>query len=121
MEITTLEQSKVFKGLGTFPETFTIRLSEDAKPFALFTSRNVPIPLRKKVEKELARMESLLRRNGRGPQTARRRPHLLNESVQREMHPLPKVDNTLAQLAGATTFSKLNANSGFWQMRAPKS
>ena len=32
------------------------------------------------------------------------------------MHPLPKVDNILAQLAGATVFSKLDANSGFWQV-----
>ena len=51
VEITTLEQSKVFKGLGTFPETFTIRLSEDVKPFALFTPRNVPILLRKRLRK----------------------------------------------------------------------
>ena len=35
----------------------------------------------------------------------------LNESVLREVHPLPKVDETLALLAGATTLSKLDANS----------
>ena len=40
----------------------------------------------------------------------------LNEAVQREVHPLPKVDETLAQLSGATIFSKLDANSGFWQI-----
>ncbi len=40
----------------------------------------------------------------------------LNRSVLRETHPLPKVDETLAQLAGAKTFSKLDANSGFWQI-----
>ena len=34
----------------------------------------------------------------------------------REVHPLPKVDDTLAQMAGATVFSKLNANCGFWQI-----
>ena len=34
----------------------------------------------------------------------------------REVHPLPKVDDTLAQLAGAKVFSKLDANSGFWQI-----
>ena len=36
----------------------------------------------------------------------------LNESVLREVHPLPKVDDTLAQLSGATVFTKLDANSG---------
>ena len=40
----------------------------------------------------------------------------LNERVLIEVHLLPKVDVTLAQLAGATTFSKLDANSGFWQI-----
>ena len=40
----------------------------------------------------------------------------LNDSVCRERHPLPAVDNTLAQLAGAMVFSKLDANSGFWQI-----
>ena len=40
----------------------------------------------------------------------------LNKSVQREVHPLPTVDDTLAQLSGATVFSKLDANSGFWQI-----
>ena len=32
------------------------------------------------------------------------------------MHPLPAVDETLAQLAGAVVVSKLDANSGFWQV-----
>lgn len=32
------------------------------------------------------------------------------------MHPLPKADDTLAQLAGATVFSKIDANCGFWQV-----
>ena len=38
----------------------------------------------------------------------------LNESVRREHHPLPAVEQTLAQLAEAQIFSKLDANSGFW-------
>ena len=40
----------------------------------------------------------------------------LNNSVRRERHPLPSVDQVLAQLAGAKVFSKLDANSGFWQI-----
>ena len=38
----------------------------------------------------------------------------LNQCVMREVHPLPKVDNTLAKLSGTKFFSKLDANSGFW-------
>ena len=34
----------------------------------------------------------------------------------REAHPIPKVDSTLAQLAGAAVFSKLDTKSGFWQI-----
>ena len=40
----------------------------------------------------------------------------LNKYVLPEHHPLPRVDDTPAQLTGATTFSKLDANSGFWQI-----
>ncbi len=46
----------------------------------------------------------------------------LNQSVLRERHPLPAVDQILAQLAGAKVFSKLDANSGFWRIPlAPES
>ena len=44
----------------------------------------------------------------------------LNESVLRETYPLPGVDETLAQLTGATMMSKLDANSGFWQIPLAK-
>ena len=40
----------------------------------------------------------------------------LNKSVCGERHPLPAVEQTLAQLAGARVFSKLDANSGVWQI-----
>ena len=46
----------------------------------------------------------------------------LNQSVKRERHQLPAVEQVLAQLTGATIFSKLDANSGFWQIPlAPES
>ena len=44
----------------------------------------------------------------------------LNESVLREVHPIPRVDDILAQIAGAKVFSKLDANSGFWQIPLAK-
>ena len=40
----------------------------------------------------------------------------LNKCALRKRHPLLRVDDTLAQLTGATIFSKLNANSSFWQI-----
>ena len=44
----------------------------------------------------------------------------LNESVQRERHPIPSVEHILAQLGDAKFFSKLDANSGFWQITIQK-
>ena len=43
-----------------------------------------------------------------------------NETVLREPHPIPTVDDTLALLSGAVHFSKLDANSGFWQIPLAK-
>ena len=40
----------------------------------------------------------------------------LNENVTRERHILPTVDQTLAQIGGVRHFSKLDANSGYWQI-----
>ena len=48
---------KVFIGLGTFGEEYTIKLEEGASPHALYTPRNVPLPLREKVKAELEEIE----------------------------------------------------------------
>ena len=40
----------------------------------------------------------------------------LNKSVLCKTYPVPKMDDTLAQLIGAKIFTKLDANSGFWQV-----
>ena len=40
----------------------------------------------------------------------------LNESVCRERHILPSVEQTMAQIGGAKHFTKLDANSGYWQI-----
>ena len=40
----------------------------------------------------------------------------LNTSVMREIHPIPRVDEILAQMNQAAYFTKLNANSSFWKI-----
>ena len=46
----------------------------------------------------------------------------LNRHVKRERHILPSVDHVMAQIGDAKIFSKLDANSGFWQIElAPES
>ena len=123
----------IFQGLGSFGDAYTIALQEGAKPYAIFTPRHVPMPLRSKVKDELDRMESLNviskveepspwcagmvvvpKKTGAIRICVDLKP--LNENVQRKVHPLPSVDDTLAQLAGAKIFSTIDANSGFWQV-----
>ena len=121
---------KLFEGLGNFGEEYTIRVKDEGQPHALYTPRAVPFPLREKFRRELDRMEKLgviskvdeptlwcagmvvvPKSNGTVRICVDLKP--LNEDVVREAHPIPKVDEILAQLAGATIFSKLDANSGF--------
>ena len=123
----------LFTGLGTFSHEYKINLKPNAQPHALSTPRNIPLALRPKVQAELQRMESLgvishvkeptpwcaamvvvPKASGAVRICVDMKP--LNENVLREIHPMPKVDTTLAQLTGATMFSKLDANSGFWQI-----
>ena len=108
---------KLFAGLGTFQGEYEIKLKVDAQPVAIYTARNVPLPLREKVQGELARMERI------GVISPVKEPtpwclgmvvvpkksgavricvdfHPLNESVMREIHPLPTVEETLSQLSG---------------------
>ena len=48
-----------FKGLGKLNGSYTIKLKENAIPFAQTTPRRVPIPLLPKVKEELQRMEKM--------------------------------------------------------------
>ncbi|UYV70795.1 hypothetical protein LAZ67_8000653 [Cordylochernes scorpioides] len=45
-----------------------------------------------------------------------KKAEILNQNILREIHPIPVVEHTLAQLKGAKLFTKLDANSEFWQI-----
>ena len=127
----------LFKGLGNLGEPFEIHLKPGAIPHCIYTPRRVSPPLREKVKQELDRMEStgvikkisdptawsagmvvVPKKDEKIRICVDLKP--LNECVLREIHPLPRVDGTLAQLSGAKVFSKLDANSGFWQIPLAK-
>ncbi|XP_055922791.1 uncharacterized protein K02A2.6-like [Eupeodes corollae] len=130
----TQEFAKLFSGLGTINEPYDIKLEDDAVPFAIHTPRRVPIPLLSNLKKQLddmvlqgviepvdkptdwcAPMVITSKKNG----DIRVCVELtrLNKFVKRERHPMPSVEHTLGQLTGAKIFSKLDANSGFWQIK----
>ena len=125
--------SNVFKELGIIGGAYTIKLKENVAPHALYTPRRVPFPLRDRAQKELENMEALgviskvtnsytiVCRLGRGKEEiwcgqicVDLKP--LNENLKREIHPIPRIDEVLTQSSGATVFSKLDVNSGYWQI-----
>ena len=125
---------ELFEGFGKLEGDYKKVLQENARPYALSTPCRIAIPLLPKVKAELERMEEMgvVRRVSEPtnywcagmvvvPKPGGRVRICvdltrLNESVCRERHPLPAVEQTLAQLAGARVFTKLDANSGFWQI-----
>ena len=127
------EFPKLFKGLGLLKDKYKIPLRDDAVPLCLYTPRRVPHPLLPKVEEQLKKMENL------GVISPVTEPTewcsgmviapkpgdkiricvdltQLNKAVRREVHPMATVDENLAKFQGSQIFSKLDANSGFWQI-----
>lgn len=43
-------------------------------------------------------------------------PRDLNKAIKREYYQLPTIEEITTRLAGATIFSKLDANSGYWPL-----
>ena len=124
---------QMFQGLGKLEGEYEIKLKPDSKPFAISVPRRVAVPLMGKVRAELERMEQLgviakveVPTEWCAGMVVVPKPDgnvricvdltKLNQSVCRERHILPAVEQTLAQLAGAQVFTKLDANSGFWQI-----
>lgn len=136
-EICTVNPKKkfpeLFRGLGRIEGCYEIKLKADSVPFAISAPRRIPIPLLKKTENEIKSMVSTGIIVPVTKPTEWCAPIVvvpktdgnvricvdlteLNKCVQREFHPLPSVEYTLNLLTGAKYFSKLDANSGFWQI-----
>ena len=123
---------QLFHGLGELKGEYEIQLKPHAQPFAITSPRRIPLPMKSKVKAEIARMEKLgVIRKVEQPtdwcagMVTVPKPNgkvricvdltKLNESVCRETYPLPKIDTLLDEIGESTVFSKLDANSGFWQ------
>ena len=128
------EFPEMFKGLGNLKtQKYKITLRPDAKPVSLNTARKVAHALQPKVKQEL---DVMLREKVISPvrqptdwcsgmvpvPKANGRIRIcvdltrLNSEVLREVHPMRTVEDNLAKLAGSSVYTKLDANSGFWQI-----
>ncbi|UYV74578.1 K02A2.6-like [Cordylochernes scorpioides] len=131
------EFPEIFNGLGHAKINYKISLQPDAKPYALCTPRRVPIPLMKQVKEQLEEMTRLGVIDSVEEPTewcaemvAVSKPGgkiricvdltKLNQYIRRENYPLPATEHILGQLGNACYFSKLDANSGFWQFGLAK-
>ena len=120
---------KLFQGLGKLEGEYSIKLQEGAKPFALTVPRRVAIPLMKQVKDEIERMEQLgvIVRVSKPTEwcagmvvvpKANNKVRIcvdltrLNESICRETTTGTDIGSTI----WCKIFTKLDANSGFWQI-----
>lgn len=129
---------ELFSGLGKLKNfRHKICLSENAIPYACVTPRRVPLPLQRKVEDELKRMVRdgvieeieeatewcspmvVVPKKDDGVRVCSDYTEL-NKFVVRERYQLPSVEETLARLEDAKVFTKLDFNSGFWQLSLDK-
>jgi hypothetical protein len=124
------EYPALFTGLGKLKTEYHITLKPDHKPVCLYTPRKIPHPLMPKVKTEIYKMVD---QGVISPVTSPTewcsgivcvpKPNgsvricvdltQLNKSVQREIHPMSSVDDSLAKLGKSKIFTKLDANSGF--------
>ena len=124
---------KLFQGLGKLEGEHVIHLKGGATLFCLTTPRRVPLPLMKKVQEEIKRMEQLDVIEPIDEPTEWCSPIVvvpkadgkvricgdltkLNQAVCREVYQLPTVEETLGSLTEGSVFFKLDANSGFHQI-----
>lgn len=127
------EYKDCFEGLGCLPGKHKIRVDESVSP-VVHPCRKVPFALREKLKEELARMEKLevikkideptewvsslvIVQKKTGALRICLDPRDLNRAIRREHFKLPTREEIMAQFAGAKWFSKLDASSGFWQLR----
>ena len=129
---------KLFEGLGELEGEYEMKLKELPEPYALNVPRKVPFPLLDKTKQEIDRML----KNGViskveqptewcAPMVVTPKPNgdvricvdltKLNKSILREAYPLPTVEYTLGKLSGSKVFSKIDANSAFWQRKLSES
>lgn len=125
--------SGIFSSIGNFKTEMQIKLVEHARPYVQSVPRVVPIPLLKPLKEELERLKKLhiieqvdLPTEWVSPIVVVQKNSKirlcvdythLNKAVLRSHFPIGKVETILAQIKGSNYFSKLDTNSGFYQIK----
>ena len=123
---------QLFEGMGDIGEA-KIQLKDDAQP-VIDAPRRVPLALRDRLRKELERMEEqdviekvteptdwvnslVVVEKPNGKLRICLDPRNLNKAVKRPHYTMPTLDDAVSKMAGARYFSKLDAQSGYWQIK----
>jgi len=127
------EYKDCFEGLGCLHGKHKICVDKSVPP-VVHPCRKIPFALCGKLKEELACMEKLevikkidepaewvsslvvLQKKTEAPRMCLDQRDL-NKAIKREHFKLPTKEEIMAQFAGAKWFSKLDASSGFWQLR----
>ena len=127
------EFSDCFGEIGCLPRVHHIEIRDDVKP-VITPVRKVRFALKPKLKKELKRMVDLeiieqvekltdwvnalvMVFKPNGDLRICLDPRHLNKAIKRQHHRLPTAEEIISEMAGACYFSKLDASSGFWQVK----
>ena len=127
------EFSDCFGEIGCLPRVHHIEIRDDVKP-VISPVRKIPFVLKPKLKKELKRMVDLeiieqvekptdwvnalvIVSKPNGDLRICLDPRPLNKAIKRQHHRLPTAEEIISEMAGAQYFSKLDASSGYWQVK----
>ena len=127
------EFSDCFGEIGTLKNTHHIEIKDNVTP-VVTPVRKMPLALKPKLEKELKRMVDLdiiepvqkptdwvnglvLVEKPNGKLRVCLDPRPLNKAIKREYLHLPTAEEIFSQMSGVPHFSKLDASSGYWQIK----
>jgi transposase InsO family protein len=127
------EYGHLFSGLGGLDGEIMVRLKDGAVP-VVHPPRRVPHALKEKLKEELQSMEDqgviakvteptdwvnslVVVEKPNGKLRVCIDPKNLNKAIKRPYYPTPTLEDVLSKMSGAKHFSKLDARSGYWQLK----
>ena len=124
---------EVFQGLGCLEKPYHIQIDLKITP-VVTQLKSQPVALRDPLKQALEEMEMddvikkvdqptewvnsvvVVEKSGRKKLRICLDPRPLNEAIQREHYKMPTIEEITTRAAGATVFSKLDEDHGYWQV-----